>query len=544
MSDYRILQHSRHYKYSSVYSLFYSRYKENPDTTFIISLYKDSVETATYSIFFRKVERMRRYLISKGLNKGDVINIIIENSETFLVIYMAALSLGIIVCPVNYNMMPPEISFIINDSNAIMLFVDFEYLDKITSIQEKIPTIKEIVYYSKTLPGDHSLFNIGKLIDNDPGESEYPEFEDHVVPDDLAVIIYTSGTSGNPKGVILSHGNILADGEAIASWFGFSENTRTLCILPLFHNNGQIVTFLAPLWAGGSTIMIKGNIGMYSFWDIVDKYRANWTSVIPTILSVLLTLRKKPGKNSLEGIICGGALLPARVQSEFETLFNVPVYEGYGLTETTSFSCFNPKILGKRKAGSVGIPLPVNEMCIMGENDQMLSAGETGEICIRGYNLFHSYLNLPDKTFITTRNGWYHSGDYGRLDKDGFFYIDGRKDDLIIKGGENIYPREIENVVYHHPKVKDCAALGVPHPLWGEDIVMFVDLNEGFKATAEEIRKFCEDKIAIYKIPSKIFFIQELEDLNEIPKGPTKKILRTRLLGYYNTVLNKSTDQT
>lgn len=544
MSDYRILQHSHHYKYTSVYSLFYSRYKENPGDTFIISLYKDCIETATYSTFFRKVEITRKYLISKGLQKGDVISIIIENSETFLIIYMAALSLGIIVCPVNFNMMPPEISFIINDSKAKILFVDYEYLDKITSIKGNIHGIKEIVYYSKTLSGDRPFFNISSLIDQDLFEDEDIEFEDNIVTDDLAVIIYTSGTSGNPKGVILSHGNILADAEAIASWFGFSEKTRTLCILPLFHNNGQIVTFMAPLWSGGSTIMIKGNISMYSFWDIVDKYHANWTSVIPTILSVLLTLRKKPGKNSLEGIICGGALLPARVQNEFETSFNVPVYEGYGLTETTSFSCFNPKELEKRKTGSIGIPLPVNEMCIMDENEQIMPEGETGEICIRGYNLFHSYLNLPDKTCQTTRHGWFHSGDYGRMDKDGFFYIDGRKDDLIIKGGENIYPREIENVVYHHPKVKDCAALGVFHPLWGEDIIMFVDLKEGQKATAEGIRKFCEDKIAIYKIPSKIFFIQELDDLSEIPKGPTKKILRARLLDYYNSVLNKPTDQT
>ena len=538
MKTHQQLPEERYFKYKSVGAVFHSKLHSTPHSTFIISIYKNKTETCTYNQFAAKVVCTQKYFQDKGLKKGDVINIIIENSEAFLILYISALSMGVVVCPVNYNMMPPEILYIINDSKARMVFVDEEYAGKVISIKEHLPAVGEIVIFSYNSQNEWQFFNINSIFQNADSYATEHSLKIDACIEDPGVIIYTSGTSGNPKGVILTQANMLADAQAIAEWFSFDSDTRTLCILPLFHNNGQIVTFLAPLWAGGSTVMIKGNVSLYSFWDIVSRYKVTWTSVIPTILSVLLSLRKKPEANSLHGIICGGALLPERVQLEFEENFGVPVYEGYGLTETTSFSCFNPKNISLRKIGSVGVSLPVNEMCIMDEEETRMEAEITGEICIRGYNVFSAYLNLPEKSISSVRNGWFHSGDFGHRDKDGFYYIEGRKDDLIIKGGENIYPGEIENVVYNHPKIKDCAALGVPHPLWGEDIIMFVELKNGEKSSQEEIRKFCEDKIAVYKIPGKIFFIGESKGLNEIPKGPTKKILRSKLLEYYNNKLN------
>jgi len=414
-----------------------------------------------------------------------------------------------------------------------MLFIDEEYFCKINQIKNQFLGLKEIILFTKSGIENPDYFNIYTVYNNSSSLKGNVKFENNASLDDLGVIIYTSGTSGNPKGVLLTHANLLADAQAIAEWFEFDETTRTLCILPLFHNNGQIVTFLAPLWGGGSTIMIKGNVSLISFWEIVSRFKATWTSVIPTILSVLLSMKKKLKDTTLQGIICGGALLPSRIQLEFEKIFNVPIYEGYGLTETTSFSCFNPKNELDRKIGSIGKELPVNEMCLMDDKDKEIEVGIEGEICIRGFNVFSEYLKLPERSEQSIRNGWFHSGDYGKKDADGYYYISGRKDDLIIKGGENVYPREIENVVYNHPKVKDCAALGIEHPLWGEDILMFIELNENEKSNAEEIKKFCEDKIAIFKIPGKIYFLHELDGLNEIPKGPTKKILRNKLLEYY-----------
>jgi len=522
-----------HFKYKSVYELLYARYLSNPEGLFVISIYNNIEETCTYGEFTVKVRNVQEYFKNKELMKGDVINIVIQNSLDFLIIYLAALSLGIIVCPINYNLMPPEILYIINNSGGKMLFIDEEYFCKINQIKNQFLGLKEIILFTKSGIENPDYFNIYTVYNNSSSLKGNVKFENNASLDDLGVIIYTSGTSGNPKGVLLTHANLLADAQAIAEWFEFDETTRTLCILPLFHNNGQIVTFLAPLWGGGSTIMIKGNVSLISFWEIVSRFKATWTSVIPTILSVLLSMKKKLKDTTLQGIICGGALLPSRIQLEFEKIFNVPIYEGYGLTETTSFSCFNPKNELDRKIGSIGKELPVNEMCLMDDKDKEIEVGIEGEICIRGFNVFSEYLKLPERSEQSIRNGWFHSGDYGKKDADGYYYISGRKDDLIIKGGENVYPREIENVVYNHPKVKDCAALGIEHPLWGEDILMFIELNENEKSNAEEIKKFCEDKIAIFKIPGKIYFLHELDGLNEIPKGPTKKILRNKLLEYY-----------
>jgi acyl-CoA synthetase (AMP-forming)/AMP-acid ligase II len=529
MRVYQKIDRGMEFKYSSVYSLLLQKYFEDPDKEFVISLAKTEQEVYTYRQFITRVNKARAYLQEKGLKKGDSINLVLPNSADFLVLYFAALSSGIIVCPINYNLVPREISYIINDSKSKLLFTDEEYVNKVEEIKKEIPSISEIIIFSKEA-ADKKYFNLYDSLDSIPSRIVD---EDNIDLDDKSVIIYTSGTSGNPKGVTLTHANLLADAQAIAEWFAFDRETRTLCILPLFHNNGQIVTFLAPLWAGGSTIMIKGNVSLIAFWDLVDKYKANWTSVIPTILSVLLSFKRKRKDTRMKGIICGGALLPQSVQNQFEETYNVPIYEGYGLTETTSFSCFNPLNIPDRKIGSIGKELPVNEMAIMDEEGNILPDGETGEICIRGFNVFLEYCNLPERDKIAFRGGWFHSGDYGRRDTDGFYYISGRKDDLIIKGGENLYPREIENVVYMHPGVKDCAAIGIDHPIWGQDVAIFIEVMENAKLTADEIKKFCEDKIAVFKIPSKVFFIHELQGLNEIPKGPTKKILRKELEKYY-----------
>jgi acyl-CoA synthetase (AMP-forming)/AMP-acid ligase II len=534
MKEYQKIKRGLTFKYSSVYTLLFEKYSICPDKEFVFSLLKADQEVYTYGQFIKRVNKARAFLEKSGLKKGDAINLILPNSADFLILYFAALSSGVIVCPINYNLVPREISYIINDSKGLILFTDEEYVKKVEEIIPQIPGIREIIIFSKN-EADQKYFNLYSVFDN--LECDIIE-HDNIDLDDRSVIIYTSGTSGNPKGVTLTHANLLADAQAIAEWFAFDGNTRTLCILPLFHNNGQIVTFLAPLWAGGSTIMIKGNVSLIAFWDLVDKYKANWTSVIPTILSVLLSFKRKRKDNHMKGIICGGALLPQSVQLQFEEIYNVPVFEGYGLTETTSFSCFNPLKISERKIGSIGKELPVNEMSIMDEEGKILPDNSVGEICIRGFNVFLEYCNLPEKDKIAFRGGWFHSGDYGSRDENGFYYISGRKDDLIIKGGENLYPREIENVVYMHPGVKDCAAIGIDHPIWGQDVVIFIETKENALISEGEIRKFCEDKIAVFKIPSRVYFINELDGLSEIPKGPTKKILRKELEKFYRENLS------
>jgi acyl-CoA synthetase (AMP-forming)/AMP-acid ligase II len=301
----------------------------------------------------------------------------------------------------------------------------------------------------------------------------------------------------------------------------------------VFHNNGQVTTVLAPLFAGASTVIVKGKASLMSFWGLAAQYGVTWTSVMPSILSVLLNSPTERTDRTLVGILCGGQVLARKVQDNFEERFDVPVFEGFGLTETTSFACINGYPKEKRRAGSIGQPLPVNEMAILAEDGRELGPDAEGEICIRGYNVATEYLGLPERNAKQFAGGWFHSGDFGQRDADGFYYFHGRKDFLIIKGGENIYPAELENVLYRHPSVGECAVIGIPDKLLGEDLFAFVKRREGTNVTSDELRAFVKGKIAAYKQPRQVVIIDDLADLPEIPKGPTKKVLYRKLQEYF-----------
>ena len=460
------------------------------------------------------------YLSKQDLSKGDRINIIFHNSPEFIFLYLGCLVSGLTIAPINPDISPDEMLYIISDSQAKIVFTGDDLRKK-----------AEIL--SKSLPEDIRLVRIKHY-------SDYVSAGDagaFVIPDvsltDIAVIIYTSGTTGNPKGVVLSHLNLLADAKAISACFQFNQDTRALCILPMFHNNGQIATLLAPFYAGGSTVIIKGKASLMAFWGLAEKYGVTWTSMMASILSILLSLPAERKDQTMQGILCGGQVLTHSVQEAFEGRFKVTVFEGYGLTETTSFSCINDYPAERRKIGSIGKPLPVNDMTILDEEGRELPHAAEGEICIRGYNVAVEYLGLPEKNDLSFRAGWFHSGDYGYKDAEGYFYFLGRKDSLIIKGGENIYPAEIENVIFKHPAVEECAAIGIPDELLGENICVFVKCQGGSAVDEKELLSYCRDKIARYKRPKKILFIEETGAFNGIPKGPTKKVLYRVLKQYY-----------
>ena len=333
---------------------------------------------------------------------------------------------------------------------------------------------------------------------------------------------------------------MISDSFSISQRFEFDKKTRALCILPLFHNNGQITTLLSPLYVGGSAIIVKGNVAINLVWDLVNQYNATWTSVMASILSMLLSISRERKDNSLTGILCGGQKLTNTIQKKFEDRFHVPIFEGYGLTETTSFSCINDFPANKRKTGSIGKPLLTNEMAILDEDGNRVNIDEEGEICIRGYNVMIGYLGLEQKNHQVLKNGWFHSGDFGRMDSEGYYYFHGRKDSLIIKGGENIYPAEIENVLYKHPDVDECAIIGIPDKLRGEEICAFIKVKKNTTVSENSFKDFLVGKIADYKRPKKIIIINNLKDLKAIPKGPTKKVLYRKLKEYYITKLNTS----
>ena len=332
---------------------------------------------------------------------------------------------------------------------------------------------------------------------------------------------------------MLTHGNIIADAYAISKNFKFNDYTRTLCILPMFHNNGQITTFFAPLYAGGSTVITTGKTNLYNFWNYVSKFNITWTSVMASILSILLSIKKEKINSSLKGILCGGQILNDEVRRNFEKRFKVTVFEGYGLTETTSFSCINCYPKTKRVIGSIGKELSVNDMAIFNPNNfTKMKNGMEGEICIRGYNVAKYYHNLKKQNKKSFFKGWFRSGDYGKVDNNGNFYFAGRKDSLIIKGGENIYPREIENALYKIKDVEECAVIGIPDKFLGQNICAFVK-SKNNKVSSDFFYAKLKNYLGSFKLPKEIYIISKLKKIKEIPKGPTKKILYTKLRDYY-----------
>jgi acyl-CoA synthetase (AMP-forming)/AMP-acid ligase II len=345
-------------------------------------------------------------------------------------------------------------------------------------------------------------------------------------PEALALLIYTSGTTGRPKGVMLDHANVSATARIIIDWFEMTAGTRSLLVLPLFHVNGIMVSVVSPLLAGGSSFIAE-RFHAATFWATVEQARPTFFSAVPTIYS-MLTSRPgaPPDTGSLRFVICGAAPMPRQLIGEFEGRFGVPVVEGYGLSECTVVCTLNP-LHGVRKAGSVGVPVPGVEVGVVDAADALLPAGQAGEVVVRGPNVMRGYLGRPEESAQTLRGGWLHTGDVGRFDQDGYLSLVDRVKDLIIRGGENIYPKEIEDVLYTHPAVLEAAVVGQPDQVFGEQPVAFVALRNGFDVVPEDFIEHCRQSLARYKVPREVY-LEETLPKNALGKI-AKPVLRTRL---------------
>jgi long-chain acyl-CoA synthetase len=295
--------------------------------------------------------------------------------------------------------------------------------------------------------------------------------------------------------------------------------------MPLFHVNALMTTTLAALWAGGSVVLVP-RFSASNHWETISRYGVTYFGSVATMLSILNHTYPKGVAAGLDlsrfrFALCGSAPVPVEVLKTFESLFKVPVIEGYGLSESTCRATFNP--IDDRRAGSVGKPIG-NEVRIFDENNQQVGAHQVGEIVLRGPNIMKSYYRNATATQEAFLSGWFHTGDLGYRDEDGFFYVVDRKSELIIRAGENIYPREIDEVLYQHPKVKDAATIGVPHELYGEEVKSFVVPREGEEITQQEIIEFCRERLADFKCPKTVEFVED------IPKGPTGKLLKRELV--------------
>ena len=512
--------------YANFHELLKTKTSEAPSSEFLI--FPETDRRYTYHQFYEISLGASEWLTSRVKDFGTIC-LIFRNTPEFLAIYFGAVARGITVVPINPDLAPAEMRFIIENSDCEAVFHDPDLEGKIALLNREMTVVF------------HAFANVANLppIDANKAEVNLPK----VGPITPAVIIYTSGTTGNPKGVILSHMNFIVDGVGIASWFEFTRATRSLCILPLFHNNGLVISTTTTLCAGGSIVFVDPKASLRSFWALVDRYQATFTSVMPSILAALLTLSFEGKRGQLQGIICGGQLLPLSLAHKFEERFGVPIFEGFGSTEASSYSSFNCFPAERRKLGSVGTVMPICEMKVVDENDNEVPDGTEGELCIRGPNVAIGYHKLPELNAQKFRKGWYHSGDYGLRDKEGNYYFRSRKDDLIVKGGEKIYPAEIENALSKYPNVIESAVIGVDDAILGQEICAFVRLKDVEATNERDLLKFCGQALARFKQPKRIVILNRLGDMPELPKGPTKKILYRVLRDYYERRLADSEAQ-
>jgi len=464
----------------------------------------------SYAELDERSARLAALLRERGLEPGDRVGAMLPNVPEFPVVYYGVLRAGGIVVPMNVLLKRREIAFYLKDSGAKLLFAWHGFGAEAAAGAAQAG--------AETLDVEPESFT-ATLADHEPA-SEVAETAD----DDTAVILYTSGTTGKPKGAELTHANLLRNADVSARTTSeIQPGDVVLGALPLFHSFGQTVAMNASLKVGACLTLVP-RFDPGEALATMQRDRVTHFYGVPTMFGALLhhPEREAYDTSSLRICITGGASMPVEVLRGFEDAFGAKVMEGYGLSETSPVACSNHPDR-ERKAGSIGTPIEGVEMKLVDENDEEVGQGEVGEIAIRGHNIMKGYWQRPDATAEAMRGGWFHSGDMARVDEDGYYFIVDRKKDLIIRGGYNVYPREVEEVLYEHPKIREAAVVGVPHDEWGEEIGAAVVLMEGEELSPEEVSAYVKDRIAAYKYPRLVWF------LGELPKGPTGKILKRQI---------------
>ena len=467
--------------------------------------YKD--RAFTYAEFDARTDAVAGGLAELGVKEGDIVSVFLPNCLEFLEAWWGILKAGGVLGPVNPAYTGPEASFVMADSKAVAVVTDANGAATLEPHRGDLPDLKNVISIDDG--GDATLAELA--------DKGLPAPEISRQPDDLAAVLYTSGTTGKPKGAMLTHRNELANAGMGAELVPLGPNERVGMLLPLFHANAQVVTCVIPMMIGCEIVMWE-RFSASAFWDTVAEFEPVTISAVPTILAAVLNAPGAPtGGTSLRYVICGAAPLSRELLEAFQDRFGIRILEGYGLTETTCVSSINP-YYGVRKPGSIGLPVRQQEMRIVDPDGKEMPRGEFGEIIIRGPNVMPGYLNRPEATAESIRDGWLHTGDVGYVDEDGYFFIVDRSKDMIIRGGENIYPREIEEVLYEHEGVMECAVIGIPHDVRGEEVLAVLAPKPGIELDVEELAAFAKERLAKYKLPARF------EIRPELPKTATGKI--------------------
>ena len=457
----------------------------------------------------RAASRLANALHRLGIGPGDRVVVMLPNCPEVLQAYAAVLKLGAVIVPVIFLLNPSEVRHILTDSGAKLAFTSPELLPKLEGFGG-----------TTVLVGGEAPGTLGyeELVAREADTFATVERADR----EVAVLLYTSGTTGRPKGVALSHDNLASNARGAASLHELDRAAWGLGVLPLSHSYGLTVMNAGNI-LGTRAVLLRW-FNPEAVLEAIASFHVQSMSAVPTMLVYLLHYpdADRFDTSSMRVWGSGAAPLPLEIIEPFERKFGGRILEGYGLTEAAPVVSAH-RLSGVRKLGSVGQPIPGVEVRILDDDDRELPADEVGEVCVRGPNVMLGYYGLPDETERTLRKGWLHTGDVGKLDADGFLYIVERKKDLIIRGGFNVYPREVEEVLYAHSKVAEAAVVGMRDPLMGEDVLAFVALKPGAAATEGEIVAFCQERLARYKCPKQVRFVDAL------PKNPVGKILRKEL---------------
>ncbi len=483
-----------------ILSEVHKRHVQN--TTSPALYYRD--RTISYEELEKNIEQYARFFVGRGLKQGERVALALPNCPEFIYAYLGVIRAGGIVLPLNLLQTPQELLYILQDSGARFLVAS--------------PSIGLQLGQLPGLP--LTVFVLDEERQREIMAAQPVRFPE-VKSDQVCTFLYTSGTTGRPKAAMLTHDNLLADVRSMDEASGFGQDENFLAVLPMFHSFGWTVCVLLPLYLG-CTITILDNFRPREILQVLAEKGITIFCGVPSMFTVLLKLRQKASFPRLKFAISGGDSISEENMRAFEKKFDFPIIEGYGLSEASPVVCLNP-LYGVRKIRSVGLPLPGVEVRVVDENDRELPAGEVGELVVRGPNVMKGYYNREEETADALRGGWLHTGDLAYRDQDGYFYIAGRKKELIITAGFNVYPREVEEALESHPSVAEAAVIGVPHPLKGEVVKAYIVPEEGHVPDRQELFQYLKGRLALYKIP------EEYVITSDLPRGTGGKILK-RLL--------------
>lgn len=477
--------------------------------------------TLSYGQLANEAHHFSTWLEEQKISAHGHVGLYMQNGRQTSTIFLATMACGRVITPLNLLAPTDQLAWVLDHSDIEVLFYS---PDKKQSLFLALEKTKRSFLLFELDPDAHE----GPFMQSKAGSLP------SVRANAAALLMYTSGTTGTPKGVLLTHSNLLHAARSMASWHSLTQADTVLSSLPIYHINGQVISTITPFVSGGS-IVAPHSFSVSSWWNLAIQYQCTWINMVPTIIAYLINAAKSggslPSQEQLKSIRFGrsaSAPLPPEHHREFESLFGITVIEGMGMTESASMVFCNPHD-ERRRYGSPGLPCGVDAK-IVDADGMMLGSKVVGEICLRGNNVLNAYYKAEAETAKAfDSEGWLRTGDLGLRDDDGFYFITGRLKELIIKGGENIAPREIDEAVLKHPAVLDAAAVGIPDANYGQEIMVCIVLKPGAICSEAEMRNFCIQELGKFRTPKLILFMEDL------PRGPSGKVQRLKLLDLLNT---------